>query len=96
MGEVAASIAEPFAHYLRRQQAGGIEIIAIVGVSFSPACSAKRQAYHSNERGLFIEALVSAICEETPITVIDIDRTKAPSEITARLDALLAPATLFD
>ena len=78
-----------FVSYLRRQSDGGVNILALVGVSFSPACSASRQAYHANERGLFIAALAEALGDNCP-AVIDIDRRK-PDTIRDRLDALIEP-----
>ena len=82
-------LAQDFASYLRRQAAGGVNILALVGVSFSPACSASRQAYHANERGLFIAALAEALGEDCP-PVIDIDRAKSDT-IRDRLNALIEP-----
>ncbi|MCH7938011.1 MAG: hypothetical protein IH994_13130 [Proteobacteria bacterium] len=90
-GEAADEWASTFAVYLRRQAKGGIEILAIVGVSFSPACSARRQAYHANERGLYLAALEKHMGDTCP-AVIDIDRRKEPEAVKAVLDALLQPA----
>lgn len=96
LSEACHEIAGSFAGYLRRQMDGGISVLAIVGVSFSPACSAKRQAYHRNERGLFIEALELALGDRAP-PVIDINHHKSTFEIRAVLDVLLHPTKeLFD
>ena len=88
LGEVSAEIAGPFAEYLMRQVKGGVKILAIVGVSFSPACSAARQAFHRNETGLFLQALNLALPDST-IPFIDIHRTKPHATIRAVLDQLL-------
>jgi len=86
--EVCDSIAINFSKYLEIQINGGIDIIGIVGVSFSPACSARRQAYHSNEQGLFIQALIKRI-EHLNIPIIDIHRKKFTEDIKASLEILI-------
>lgn len=88
LAEVSNEIATGFADYLERQLAGGIDILAIVGVSFSPACSVARQAYHANEQGLFITALKCLMGEDCP-PIIDINRRHPPEVLRAKLDALL-------
>lgn len=85
--KVCEKISAPFAEYLQRQIDGGIDVIAIVGVSFSPACSARRQAYHANEPGLFIQKLTRYMGAVYPV-VIDLNR-KQPVSITRTLDMLL-------
>lgn len=91
LGSVAKQIAEAFAYYLRIQTDGGVHILAAVGVSFSPACSVRRQSRHKHERGLFIQALDRALSSRgLSIPIIDIDRTK-PAAILEALDGLLQP-----
>ena len=87
--EAVQPLVQDFVSYLRRQSDGGVNILALVGVSFSPACSASRQAYHANERGLFIAALAAVLGEDCP-PVIDIDR-RQPDTIRDRLNALIEP-----
>ena len=89
LGTASEKIAEPFADYLKQQIDGGVSILAIVGVSFSPACSVRRQSYHVNERGLFIQALDRELDRHgLSLPIIDIDRKK-PAAIRATLDDLL-------
>ena len=87
-------LAKSFAEYISIQIAGGITILALVGVSFSPACSVRRQAYHANELGLFMSALTKALSSED-VPLIDIHRTKAPEIIKKELDNLLKPFRLM-
>lgn len=96
LAATAQEIAGTFSEYLERQKLGGVNILAIVGVSFSPACSASRQAYHKNEQGLFIKALVDALAvRKIHIPVIDIDRRRSDNEIAIQLDELLPNARLL-
>lgn len=89
LGTASVIVAESFAEYLAIQIKGGINILAVVGVSFSPACSARRQAYHKNEQGLFIQALVEALDHHAiSLPVIDIKRNNSISILTT-LDKIL-------
>ena len=87
LGETADVLAQDFASYLERQTRGGISIMALVGVAFSPACSASRQSYHANERGLFIAALERILGDGCP-PVLDVNRSKLDN-VRATLDTLL-------
>lgn len=85
----AANLSDPFAEYVKIQIEGGIDVLGIVGISFSPACSAARQAYHKNEQGLYIQALVAALsARDIKIPVLDINRKKDESIVVA-LNSLL-------
>lgn len=91
LSETCDEIANSFSDYLQKQIDGGISIIAIMGVSYSPACSAARQAYHANEQGLFIQALNGALARRNiEIPIFDLNRKKAPSMIDM-LDRAIEP-----
>lgn len=65
--ETSRAIARPQVAYLKQLRAGGLEVLAIIGMEFSPACAVnylnRGQRIH-RDQGIFIEELKAALADE--------------------------------
>ena len=94
--ETSHGIAKGQLDYMERLRAAGMELLAVIGVEFSPACAVnylnKGRAIVRDE-GIFVEELKAGMAErgfQVPFVGINARWTK---KMASDLDALVAPTT---